>query len=85
MASRFDPETVDLAALTATLERRCGSFIAGPVVGRTLLRDQLVRELDCSELDAERLVDTLVGRGFVVRQESSTGQPGWALVPRAAE
>ncbi len=37
----------------------------GYVRGKTLMRQVLVRELDCSEAEAELLVDQLEARGFV--------------------
>ena len=70
MPSLFDLERVDLAALTQMLRSTFGPSVEGSVVGRTLLRDEVVRRLGCSELQAETLVDTLVDRGFVVRRES---------------
>jgi len=78
MQDRFDPESVDLAALRSALEERCGAFVEGEVVGRTALRDEVARQVGCSVLDAERLVDTMVGRGFLRRQVTSDGRTGWA-------
>lgn len=77
MRTRFDPESVDLAALQSALERRCGTFVEGDVVGRTRLRNEVVDQLGCSVLDAERIVDTMIGRGFWRRQLTSDGQIGW--------
>ncbi len=78
MQDRFDPESVDLAALRSALEARCGAFVEGEVVGRTALRDEVAQQVGCSVLDAERLVDTMVGRGFLRRQVTSDGRTGWA-------
>lgn len=78
MENRLNPETVDLAAVRAVLEQRCGPFVDGEVVGRTRLRDEVVRHLACSVLDAERVVDTMVGRGFLRKVTTPDGRTGWA-------
>jgi hypothetical protein len=78
MASPFNPEAVDLASVRDFLHDRCGSFVEGDVVGRTRLRDEVSRQLGCSELEAERLVDTMVGRGFLERQVLADGRTGWS-------
>lgn len=70
----FDPESIDLAELTSQLRERCGHCIEDVVVGRTLLRDEVVRSLDCSMLEAEQLVDTLIARGFVRQGALSDGR-----------
>lgn len=72
----FDPESVDLAELVSELRESCGHCIEDVVVGRTLLRDQVVRRLNCSMLEAEQLVDTLIARGFVRQGELSDGREG---------
>lgn len=62
----LDVEAVDLAALAAALRR---SFEhappAGYVRGRTMLRDVVASHLGCSAAEAERLVETMAGRGFL--------------------
>lgn len=78
MEGRFAPESVDLAALRGALEETCGAFVEGDVVGRTRLRDEVARRLACSVLDAERIVDTMVGRGFLRRQTAGDGRTGWS-------
>lgn len=59
-------ESVDLADLTERLRHR---FEAAPPIGylngRTVIRDAVASELDCSELEAENIVDTLIAQGFV--------------------
>lgn len=63
---RLSLEDVDLAALTAALRSRLsGAPPAGYLDGRTMLRDAVTRELSCSELEAEEIVDTLVAQGFL--------------------
>lgn len=66
----FDPENVDLAVVAGWLRETYGSSVVGAVVGRTLLRDEVVRRLGCSQLEGEQLVDTMVARGIVVERES---------------
>jgi hypothetical protein len=78
MVYAFAPETVDLESLRNVLEEQCGSFVEGDIVGRTRLRDEVSRHLGCSELEAERLVDTMVGRGFLERQVLTDGRTGWS-------
>ena len=77
-------EDVDLAALTDALRSRfAGAGPLGYLDGRTAIRDATRDELDCSELEAEEIVDTLVARGFV-RYQGDPSTPvaddrGWAL------
>jgi hypothetical protein len=62
----FRPEDVDLADLADALDRELeGSTPAGYVEGKTALRDLVVGLLECSELEAEQVVDTMVARGFL--------------------
>jgi hypothetical protein len=73
---RITVEEVDLAELTAALRARFGgSRPVGYLDGRTALRDAVAEELNCSELEAEEIVDTLVERGFARYQ----GDPAAAL------
>jgi hypothetical protein len=63
---RVPIEEVDLAELTSSLQQRfAGEALSGYLDGRTVLRDAVAAELECSELEAEEIVDTLVARGFV--------------------
>jgi hypothetical protein len=77
-------EDIDLAELTAHLRGQfAGAAPTGYLDGRTALRDAVVVELDCSTLEAEALVDTLVARGFV-RYEGDPAaavdeRDGWSL------
>lgn len=70
----LDPETVDLLALVRALRDELGAptLMLGYVNGKSLFRDRTVRQLSCSQLEAERIVDTLITRGFA-RFESSSG------------
>ena len=82
---RLDPERVDLASLTSHLRESFPSEPLGSIVGRTQLRDEVARQLGCSLLEAEQLVDTLVARGFVTAQRDRDGSVHWALARRAGE
>jgi hypothetical protein len=75
----MDPEAVDLAALAERLEKQVPrSPVGGYVVGKTWFRDAVASDLGCSDLEAERIVDTLVLRGFLVYSgdPSSVSAPG---------
>lgn len=62
----MDPETIDLGKLARQLATRfAGAAPAGYVRGKGDLRAAVVDILDCSELEAERLVDTMEGRGLL--------------------
>lgn len=62
----FRPQDVDLADLASSLERALGRLSPpGYREGKTTFRDLVVRELQCSELEAELVVDTMVERGFL--------------------
>jgi hypothetical protein len=80
--STFDPETIDLAALAEGL---AGAFAPGPiegyVMGRTALRDAVAVRLGCSQAEAEALVDTMIGRGFLRFDDGGPqGGPGrWEI------
>lgn len=81
---RFEPETVDLADLASVIKSSIQRPVVGDVVGRTELRDVVVRHLGCSQLAGEHIVDTMVGRGFFVRQEGEGGQIFWLIRASAA-
>jgi potassium-dependent mechanosensitive channel len=76
---RFDPEAVDLANLASMLKEAAGRSVVGAVVGRTRLRDEVVRHLQCSQLEGEQIVDTMVARGFLLQQKTSDGQVYWTI------
>jgi hypothetical protein len=59
-------EEIDLAALTDALRARLGSSLeASYLRGKTLIRDAIVVYLQCSEFEAEQLVETLELHGLV--------------------
>lgn len=82
MTARLYVEGVDLKRLAMFLSRSLdGGSALGVVVGLTLLRDLVAGHLACSLLEAERIMDTMVARGFVVRTEGA-GEPSmWSLQP----
>ena len=81
---RVAVEDVDLKELAATLRARfAGAGPVGYLDGRTVLRDAVVEELECSELEAEEMVDTLVAGGFARYDGDPTAAGdegrGWSL------
>jgi hypothetical protein len=84
----IDPGDVDLASLTSRLLQRRNTPPVGYVPGKTLLRDQVIDELDCSAEAAETLVDALEARGFIRFTGSSRRlelEPSaWEIVPNPA-
>jgi hypothetical protein len=68
-----DVETLDLASLAEALKTAFdGRPPSGYVRGRTALRDELAQRIGCSIAAAERVVDTMVGRGFLRFQGDPT-------------
>jgi len=66
MSSHLSPEDIDLADLAETLAGPLTRApAAGFVEGKTTLRDLVIAELQCSVLQAEQLVDTMVASGFL--------------------
>jgi hypothetical protein len=77
-------EQVDLAELTAALERVFGGQpVEGAIVGRTRLRDGVASHLGCSSLEAEQLVDTLVTCGFLRLERTAEGAELWRFLREA--
>jgi len=60
----LDVEQVDLAELVEILRGR-ETELVGSLTGRSRMRDIVAEHLDCSMLEAEQLVDTLIAQGFV--------------------
>lgn len=79
----FHPEEIDLAALADHLTTAVAPTPEGTVVGRTVWRDAIAQHLSCSHVDAEALVETMIGRGFLVTLEVE-GRVVWTVVPRPA-
>ena len=79
MSQLLNPEAIDLATLTGVLHRICGTSVAGAVMGRTRLRDEVSRHLGCSQLMAEVLIDTMIGRGFIRQQVHPDGWVYWVI------
>lgn len=65
IAMNPSPEEIDLAQLARELALRLGSALdVNYLDGKTLLRDAVVDYLECSEAQAEELVETLELQGF---------------------
>lgn len=81
MGHEIDVESVDLAELAQFLGQRFQDVKPeGFVVGRTELRDSVAERLDCSQLVAECIVDTMVARG-ILRLEQHEGDTGlWRII-----
>lgn|GEM_PF-678880 len=79
------PEDIDLNELRQQLaERLRGTEPAGYVRGKGTLRSAVVEILQCSEMEAEQLVDTLEGRNLIrymgdTRDEVDDLESHWQL------
>ena len=69
MANPIDVESIDLANVSRRLLDAVGSPVLGYVVGRTVMRDAVAELLTCSLLEAENLVETMISRGWIVRED----------------
>jgi hypothetical protein len=64
--TEFEPEEIDLETIAERLMEVFGEMPPiGYLPGRTALRDAVMSQLGCSELQAEEIVDTMVERGFL--------------------
>jgi len=79
MAEYFDITEVDLERTAQRLADIFGGPLEGAVMGRTRLRDAVVEHLRCSELEGERVVDTMVGRGFLTLEHRPDGSECWLI------
>jgi hypothetical protein len=70
-------EEIDLSALGAALRRDFDDCVPkGFVRGRTMLRDAVIEHLGCSEVEGERIVDTMIGLGFLRFEGEPTSAAG---------
>jgi hypothetical protein len=76
----LDVEQVDLAELVAILRGR-ETELVGSLTGRSRMRDLVAQHLECSMLEAETLVDTLISQGFAHLEQDHEGREGWRLAP----
>jgi hypothetical protein len=76
-------ESVDLAKVAQHLMSACGGSVEGAVVGRTRLRDEVVGYLQCSQLEGEQVLDTMINRGFVVKRSEPDGCVHWDIAAPA--
>jgi hypothetical protein len=59
-------EEIDLAETTEQLASRVSlRSLVGFLEGKTRVRDALIELLQCSELEAENIVDTLIAQGYM--------------------
>jgi hypothetical protein len=82
MTNTLDIDSLDLRAVADFLAGAIGGgIVAGAVVGPTRLRDLLAGHLSCSMLEAERVLDTMIGlRLLVMRKDPEGGPPLWDVV-----
>jgi hypothetical protein len=76
--STLDVESIDLAEL-ARLLRPHEAELVGELDGRSVMRDLVAAHLECSMLEAEELVDTLVVQGYARLVRDPEGLEGWRL------
>ncbi len=77
--AKLDVEAVDLGVLVDIVHESTEAPLAGALVGRSLLRDIVADHLECSMLEAEELVDTMVSRGFARLERDDEGREVWHL------
>jgi hypothetical protein len=81
-------EDIDLSDLAAKIRAHIPPTEppVGYLRGRSYFRDVVVHELNCSELEAEELVDTLEMNGYLRFEgdpaERSRAESRWAVLPR---
>lgn len=74
-----DPENVDFEAVKVMLRGMCGSSAARAVFGRIRLRDAVTQNFGCSALEAEQIVDSMIGRGVLRQKVHPHGWVYWAI------
>jgi hypothetical protein len=83
----LDVERIDLEDLAKRIQRHVpvGEPPVGYLRGRSYFRDVVARELRCSDLEAEELVDTLEVNGYLKFQgnpsEPSVADSRWQIDP----
>lgn len=83
----LDLEHIDLEDLAARIRRHVppGEPPVGYLRGRSYFRDVVARELRCSDLEAEQLVDTLEVNGYLKFEgnpsERSVADSRWNIDP----
>ena len=70
-------DPLDLARVTRQLRQQMGGELRSEYLrGKTDMRDAVIDILDCSALHAERVVDTLVARGFIRFRSHAANKAG---------
>jgi hypothetical protein len=83
----IDIDEVDLYDLAARIRRHIaeGEPPVGYLRGRNYFRDVVAHELDCSDVEAEALVDTLELNGYLRFEgsptERSQANSRWSVIP----
>jgi hypothetical protein len=77
--AKLDVEAIDLGQLVDLVHDVTEAPLAGEVVGRSLLRDIVADHLECSLLEAEELVDTMVAQGYARLERDQEGREVWRL------
>lgn len=83
----MDMESVDLAALAQKIRDHIpqGEPPVGYLRGRNYFRDVIALELQCSDVDAEKLVDTLEMNGYLQFEgdpsQRSHADSRWSVLP----
>ena len=78
--SKLNVEAVDLGQLVDVVRSRAEDGpLTDAIVGRSILRDIVAEHLQCSMLEAEELVDTMIGRGFARLERDDAGRDVWRV------
>jgi len=76
---QLDVEAIDLEQLAEVVRERSEGALVGPISGRSTMRDIVVMHLDCSLLEAEQLVDTMISRGYAELVREADGRQIWRI------
>ena len=76
--AKLDMEQVDLAELVDVV-RASETPLIGTLTGRSHMRDLVAAHLECSMLEAEELVDTMIAQGFAHLERDPEGLEVWRL------
>ena len=73
-------ECHDVEWISERVHQDLSQLPASYIAGKTMLRDAVVHRLDCSFVDAERIVDDMEARGYVEFERKERGpliDPRW--------
>jgi hypothetical protein len=83
----MDPENIDLSEVAERIRRHIPPTEppVGYLRGRSYFRDVIAHELNCSDLEAEQLVDTLEINGYLRFEgdpsQRSRAESRWVVLP----